>query len=121
MSRRKLQGRAITVVTDDAGQLVGVEGDDGAFADAVEVFGDFHDFDAGAVEVREVPDDTPPVLARLGELRGVIYRSDKWVGHERDYIHETEAPFPELFATPDGERLVILGGAVRVRPEGLVG
>ncbi len=87
----------------------------------VELFRKWSGFDAGSIDRRRVPAGTPRVLVKLGDLVAIGYRSDKWGGKKRDYIHETKRPHPSLFATPDGRRLVILGGAVRVRPEGLVG
>lgn len=77
--------------------------------------------DAESVEVAQLPPGSPRVLVRLGDLMGVLYRSDKWGGKARDYIHETDRPRPSLFATPDGRMLVLAGGKIRVRPEGLVG
>jgi hypothetical protein len=61
------------------------------------------------------------VLVELGELAGVLYDSDKWDGRRKSFIHETTRPRPRLFATPDRKRLVILGGQIRVKPDGLVG
>lgn len=87
----------------------------------LELFRDWSGREAGAVDVREVPDGTPAVLVQLGELVGVAYRSDKWGGRPRKYFHETERPWPLLCSSADGRRLFILGGAVTVRPEGLVG
>lgn len=118
--RRKLAGRALEVETK-RGELVAVHGPHARdVRRGLRLFEDWSGRAAGGVEVRAVPRDTPAVLVRLGELAGVIYRSNKWDGRRRDYLHETSAPRPELCATPDGRRLVILGGAVRVRPEGLI-
>lgn len=119
--KRKLAGRSLEIETNGR-ELVAVRGADaGKVSKALSLFRSWTDREAGAVDVAEVPDGTPAVLVKLGELSGIVYRSDKWVGRTREYMHETRRPRPSLCATPDGRRLVILGGAVRVRPEGLVG
>ena len=73
------------------------------------------------VQVARVPPGTPPVLVLLGELTDVGYRSDKWGGKRHYYIHKTRNPRPLLCATPDGRRVVILGGGMTVQAAGLVG
>lgn len=118
------QGLTITLGRRRRGareELVAVEGRLRQVEAALELFREFHGFDAEAFDVETVPDGTPAVLVRLGELQAVVYRSDKWDGKARDYIHETRRPRPELCSTPDGRQLVLLGGAVRVAAEGLVG
>lgn len=102
-------------------ELVAVEGEGAQLQDALALFEEWHDRPPRILAIRDVPDDTPPVLVRLGDVRGILYRSDKWTGEPTDYIHETEAPRPELFATPDGERIVILGGDMIATAAGLEG
>lgn len=63
----------------------------------------------------------PPVVVELGDLVGLIYRSDKWQpGQPRTYIHFMEAP-PRLVCNVDGTQLYIVGGSYRVTPRGIEG
>ena len=63
----------------------------------------------------------PPVLVELGELRGVIYRSDKWTpGVKRNYIHFMDQA-PLLVSNPEGTQMYILGGNYRVTHKGIEG
>lgn len=103
-------------------ELVGVEGPGAkAVRDGIALFRKWSRRDPGSVDVVRVPAGTPPVLVALGELTDVGYRSNKWGGKHHLYIHRTKPPRPVLCATPDGRRVVILGGGMTVRPEGLVG
>jgi len=63
----------------------------------------------------------PQVLTQVGELRGLIYRSDR--GHQgrpRTFIHFFQNP-PLLASHPCGKQLHILGGNYRITPRGLEG
>ena len=65
--------------------------------------------------------DLPGVLVKLGELRGLIYRSDK--GHPgagRAYIHIMENP-PRLVSNVEGRQLYIVGGSYRITRQGIEG
>lgn len=62
----------------------------------------------------------PPVLVDLGQLMAVVYRSDKWVGHPRTYIHYMEDP-PRLVTDVTGRRLFVIGGSYRVTERGIEG
>ena len=63
----------------------------------------------------------PPVAVELGELIGVIYRSDKGqLGSPRNYIHFMEKP-PRLASNAEGTQLYIVGGSYRVTPRGIEG
>jgi hypothetical protein len=63
----------------------------------------------------------PPVAVELGELAGIIYRSDKWQpGQPRTYIHFMEDP-PRLVSNVDGSQLYIVGGSYRVTGRGIEG
>lgn len=123
MKRRRVRvaGRALSLELE-RGELREVHGAEAPkVRRGLELFRKWSGREAGAVETREVPRGTPSVLVQLGELMGVAYRSDKWGGRPRNYFHETERPRPILASSVDGRRLFILGGAVTVRPEGLVG
>lgn len=62
----------------------------------------------------------PPVVIEIGRLAGLVYRSSKWVGHPRTYIHFMDDP-PRLVADVTGRRLFIVGGNYRVTPRGIEG
>jgi hypothetical protein len=58
---------------------------------------------------------------QLGELVGLIYRSDKWQrGDPRTYIHVLRDP-PRLVSDIDGRQLFLLGGSYRVTARGIEG
>jgi hypothetical protein len=63
----------------------------------------------------------PRVLVRLGELRGLIYSSDRGShGLSRTYIHFMDMP-PHLACDPEGRQLYIVGGRYRITPRGIEG
>lgn len=63
----------------------------------------------------------PPVVVELGELVGLIYRSDKGQpGQPRAYIHRMEHP-PRLVSNIEGTQLYVVGGSYRVTPQGIEG
>jgi hypothetical protein len=63
----------------------------------------------------------PQVLVNLGELRGLIYRSDRGQrGSPRTFIHFMEKP-AALTCDPSGRQLYILGGSYRVTQRGIEG
>jgi hypothetical protein len=62
-----------------------------------------------------------PVVVELGELVGLIYRSDKWQpGQPRPYIHLMQDP-PRLVSNVEGTQLYILGGSYRITEHGIEG
>jgi hypothetical protein len=63
----------------------------------------------------------PPVVVDLGELVGVIYRSDKGQpGQPQAYIHFMQDP-PHLVSNVEGTQLYIVGGSYRVTQKGIEG
>ena len=62
----------------------------------------------------------PPVVIEIGRLAGLVYRSNKWVGRPRTYIHFMDDP-PRLVSDVTGRRLFIVGGSYRVTPRGIEG
>jgi hypothetical protein len=63
----------------------------------------------------------PPVVVQLGELVGLIYRSEKGLSRTpRTYIHFMENP-PRLVSNALGTQLYIVGGSYRVSPQGIEG
>ena len=68
------------------------------------------------------PIDRASRRVALGELLGVIYRSDRLGARRRPraYIHLMRTP-PRLVSNVDGPQLYIVGGRYRVTPRGIVG
>ncbi len=63
----------------------------------------------------------PPVVVQIGELVGLMYRSDKWQrGRPRTYIHLMEDA-PRLVSDINGKQLYLVGGSYRVTPRGIEG
>jgi hypothetical protein len=63
----------------------------------------------------------PHVVVELGELAGLIYRSDKWQhGQPKTYVHMMETP-PRLVCNVFGTQLYVVGGKYRVTPRGIEG
>ncbi len=63
----------------------------------------------------------PPVVVDLGELVGVIYRSDKGQpGQPQAFIHHLQDP-PRLVSNVEGNQLYIIGGSYRITPQGIEG
>jgi hypothetical protein len=63
----------------------------------------------------------PPVVVDLGELVGIIYRSDKkQPGQPQAYIHFMQNP-PRLVSNVEGTQLYIVGGSYRITPKGIEG
>ncbi len=63
----------------------------------------------------------PPIVVELGELVGLIYRSDKGQpGQPLTYIHRMEDP-PRLVSNIEGTQLYVVGGSYRVTQQGIEG
>lgn len=63
----------------------------------------------------------PPVVVQVGDLVGLMYRSDKWQrGRPRTYIHRLTSP-PRLVSNVDGTQLYLVGGSYRITPRGVEG
>ena len=85
------------------------------------LFERFHSFAPPRVVRQQCRREVPHVLVKLGELRGLIYRSDKeQCGRPRTFIHFMETP-PLLTCDPTGTQLYIVGGNYRVTPRGIEG
>lgn len=88
---------------------------------AAALFERFHCFRAPALIRCRCRRVIPRVLVRLGELRGLIYRSDRGQrGCPRTFIHFMDQP-PALACDPEGRQLYILGGRYRITPRGIEG
>jgi hypothetical protein len=63
----------------------------------------------------------PDVLVKVGQMKGVIYSSDKeQCGRPRTFIHFMETP-PILASDALGKQLYIVGGNYRVTSRGIEG
>lgn len=63
----------------------------------------------------------PEMVVHLGQLKGLIYSSDRGqCGRPRTFVHFLETP-ATLAANPEGTQLYILGGRYRVTHKGIVG
>lgn len=88
---------------------------------ARELFERFHSFAANRNFRQSCRRVMPKVLVNLGELRGLIYRSDKeQCGRPRTFIHFMENP-PLLASDAEGKQLYIVGGNYRVTSRGIEG
>jgi hypothetical protein len=88
---------------------------------AARLFQSFHSFRPPGLVRCHCRRVMPRVIVRLGELRGLIYRSDRGqCGCPRTFIHFMEEP-PALACDPSGRQLYILGGRYRVTRRGIEG
>jgi len=98
-----------------------VDGGDSFLEHARRLFEEFHSFAPPRVIRSECRRSMPRVVVKLGELRGLIYSSDKaQCGRPRTFIHFMETR-PTLACDPDGKQLYILGGNYRVTNRGIEG
>gem|GEM_PF-2804893 len=81
----------------------------------------FNQFPADRIEHVHHDRQIPQVVVGLGELMGIIYRSDKWQpGQPRTYIHFLEDK-PRLVSNVEGTQLYIVSGNYRITPHGIEG
>jgi len=90
-------------------------------ARAEKTFRRWHEFGSSRVTRMKGPDRViPKTLVKLGDLVKVVYRSPKYTGRQTLYEHTTKRPRPVLATDPDGRHVHIVGGAMKVTPDGLV-
>jgi hypothetical protein len=81
----------------------------------------FNDFEASQTITVKQSRLIPPVVVDLGELVGIIYRSDKGQpGQPQAYIHFMQTP-PRLVSNIEGTQLYIVGGSYQITPRGIEG
>lgn len=81
----------------------------------------FNRFGPGRMDKVSHPRVIPPVVVELGDLLGLIYRSDKGqAGRSQAYIHLMQNP-PRLVSNPAGTQLYLVGGNYRVTGRGIEG
>jgi hypothetical protein len=107
------------IISTRIGRCVG--GGDSLLEHARRLFQEFHSFAAPHVIRSECRRSVPDVLVKLGELRGLIYSSDKaQCGRPRTFVHFMESR-PMLASDPSGRQLYILGGNYHVTARGIEG
>jgi hypothetical protein len=93
----------------------------GGLRKAGETFEQFHCFAPWEVQRVRFARVVPKVLVQLGELRGLIYGSDRGQrGRPRTFVHFLETP-ALLACDAAGRQLYVLGGNYRVTPRGIEG
>lgn len=63
----------------------------------------------------------PKWLVEIGDLKSVIYDSDKGGEGKDSYIHHFKRPLPKLATDPEGKRLFVAGGNYYTNWRGIVG
>jgi hypothetical protein len=92
-----------------------------ALLEGMDLYQMFNRFEPSRVMRVRHPRLIPPVVVELGELAGVIYRSEKGQpGRPLTYIHFMQDP-PLLVSNVAGTQLYIVGGSYRVTPRGIEG
>jgi hypothetical protein len=98
-----------------------VQGLNAALEQGTGLYQAFNGFGPGQVRRVRAWRVIPPVVVELGELVGLIYRSDKWQpGQPRTYIHFMQQR-PRLVCDIAGTQLYLLGGRYRVTRRGIEG
>lgn len=88
---------------------------------ASRLFERFHRFSPEEVKHVRCLRVIPHVLMRVGELRGLIYKSDRGrCGSPRTFIHFMRTP-ATLACDPNGKQLYVVGGCYRVTRKGIEG
>ena len=72
-------------------------------------------------KIKEVKIDVPEAAHSLGELREIVYYTEKGNEGPGLYHHKFESPYADLCSGPDGKMLFTVGGGFKVKPEGIVG
>jgi hypothetical protein len=86
---------------------------------AQRLFRRFFDRDARAGEIVDVATREPETCLVIGELDGVIYRSE---GSQEPYIHRfNKSDRPLLLISSDGRQIYILKGGYRFTERGFQG
>lgn len=92
-----------------------------ALGAGTQLYDQFHGFPARALCRVRCRREIPDVLVDLGELRAVVYRSDRGSpGRHRTYVHFLESS-PRLACDAAGRQLYVLGGDYRVTRRGIEG
>jgi hypothetical protein len=112
--------------TDMYRELKGIKRQD--IDDALDLYFDFHDFDADEIEEFEVPNDSflaGKVAVGLGKADSITYGSNKWEKNKKKinyYIHQLGKDV-KLVSNPQGTELVIFDPTqkLKVKKSGING
>ena len=97
------------------------DSDPATLARALRLFRCYQQASPRRIERRAVDRIIPALLVHLGELRGLIYRSDRGqAGRPETYVHFFSRP-PSLVTDAGGTRLFIVGGRYQVTRRGIEG
>jgi hypothetical protein len=113
--------RAARALSSAKPRLSNPGADTATLEQAGKTFRKWHGFDPGNVTRLSGSRTIPHVLVALGRVPEIVYESNKWKGKLETYVHKTGRPKPLLATGPDGQGLYIVGGKVKVTPDGLVG
>jgi hypothetical protein len=92
-----------------------------ALTRARELYERYHCFPGERLVHQTCRREIPRVLVGLGELCGVIYRSDRGqCGRPRKFVHFFDQP-PRLACDASGRQLYVLGGSYQVTRRGIEG
>jgi hypothetical protein len=88
-----------------------------SYGKAIKLFEDFNMRPADKILEAKIslPDNNKNPLVFLGKISAVTYISNKEGKLNQQYIHETEAPYPDFFVTADGKTFLIAGGKMIVK------
>lgn len=101
------------------GQVLGESGSE--LEQGIGIYRKFNRFPPSRVESVSHNRVMPGVVVELGELVGLIYRSDKDnPGEPRNYIHFMET-LPRLVSDVQGRQLYLVGGNYQVTERGIEG
>lgn len=102
-------------------QVIPVESIDQHIHQGKALYEEFNQFEASRSIKVQHSRLIPPVVVDLGELVGIIYRSDKGQpGQPQAYIHMMQDP-PRLVSNVEGTQLYIVGGSYRITQQGIEG
>ena len=95
--------------------------DDREIEQALRLFRQFHGYRSTSLRLSRGVRATPSVLVHVGQLRAVVYSSDRGQrGRPQLYIHWMESQ-PQLVTNPEGTQLYLVGGRYRVTRRGIEG
>lgn len=86
--------------------------------DACKMFTKWSDFEAAEASATKV---TSKKIFVCGNARQIKYDSDKWTGKKQGYVHDfTSSPTVKIDDDDYPSIIIISGGKMRIRPEGIV-
>lgn len=88
-----------------------------SYGKAIKLFESFNMKPADKIITANIslPDNKKNPLVWLGKISAITYISNKEGKENQQYIHETEAPYPDFFVTADGKTFLVAGGKMIVK------